>query len=200
MSKQRCSTRGRLIIGLAAGVMLAGAGSAIALASSPQKTPLSGPAINQLPAVKALKMQREMTRMDAAARHPFPKSAIHAPAPQAQPARKSSILALHESPLSSAVLTVNNLWQGRVGNSWILAYAGTFHSSTGKNVPAIALYSEPLNPNAVNQYLHFIGIYQAPQAGLTVTIASAHSGVLHLKGDHGSSVTFKVATREFATG
>jgi hypothetical protein len=103
---------------------------------------------------------------------------------------------------------VNNMWQGPVGGVWILAYAGSYNESGGADTsagapyePAVALWSEPIDPNAANQDLQLIGVYPAPGPETSVEITSASGSVLSLTGAgpgaDGQSYTFNVATRAY---
>src|ERR1700751_4214278 len=66
--------------------------------------------------------------------------------------RPSGIQVIHEGPLASVTMMVNNMGQGQVGGRWLLAYAGTWNKSqntvAGDYEPAVILYTEPINPNA----------------------------------------------------
>jgi hypothetical protein len=197
---RRVSYRSRIIAGIVASIILAGAaGSAIALASSRGAgSPYAGLRLGSLPAKKAAILRRLEARQRAAALHPAPKVAIR-PVPSHVPPRVSSIQVLHQSPLGAATLGVNDVWQGRVGRIWVVAYAGTYRKSgTGAGSPAIVLYAEPINPNAVNQFFRPLGIFQAPGTERTVTIVRAYGDVLYLRRQGSRWLTFNVATRTYA--
>jgi hypothetical protein len=118
--------------------------------------------------------------------------------------RPSGIQVIHEGPLASVNMMVNNMWQGQVGGRWLLAYAGTWNKSpntvAGDYEPAVILYTEPINPNAPKQYLRRIGVYPAP--GSASRISAADGNVLRLAGIGASSTEqsfrFNLATRAYS--
>jgi hypothetical protein len=120
----------------------------------------------------------------------------------------SRIQVIGEGPLSSLNMGVNNLWQGRVGNRWVLAYAGMWNktsngdTSAGAYEPAVMLYTEPINPNAPNQYLRRIGVYPARGSETSLKITAAERNVLSLTGvgpgSTGQSFRFNVATHTYS--
>jgi len=138
-----------------------------------------------------------------------PKNDVRPPRQTALPPRVSRIQVIHEGPLSSISMGVNNLWQGRVGNRWVLAYAGTWNTkpqgttiSTEAYEPAVMLYTEPINPNAPHQYLRRIGVYPARGSETSVKITAADRNVLSLAGvgpgSTGKSFRFNLATRAYS--
>jgi hypothetical protein len=61
-----------------------------------------------------------------------PKSTVQPTRQTPSPHRVSSIQVIHDGPLSTINMMVNNMWQGRVGNRWVLAYAGMWNTETTK--------------------------------------------------------------------
>lgn len=96
----------------------------------------------------------------------------------------------------------NNVWQGPVGNRWVLAYAGMWNKdpSTVKGAyePALMLYAEPINPNAPDGYFRRIGVYPARGSETSIKITSAEGDVLNLigvgPGSRGQTLRFNVGT------
>jgi hypothetical protein len=119
----------------------------------------------------------------------------------------SSIQVIHEGPLSSINMMVNNVWQGPVGKRWVLAYAGTWNESpntvAGDYEPAVMLYTEPINPNAPNHNCPcLIGVYPARGSEASVKIAAVEGNLLSLTGvgpgSQGKSFRFNVATHAYS--
>jgi hypothetical protein len=199
-AKQRSRRISHVVIGVVAVALVGATGSAAAVAvtTGHPRSP-GGFAIERLPSGKASELQRELARRDAARQNPAPKNAGYAPTPQLQPPRVSSIIVMHESPMPAMSLTVNDMWQGPVGDIWVLAYAGAYHDvNAGTETPAVVLYSEPVDPNAPDQSLQFLGVYPAPRSEATVTITGANGDVLQLTGDGGQSLAFDAATRTYS--
>jgi hypothetical protein len=104
---------------------------------------------------------------------------------------------------------VNNMWQGQVGGAWVLAYAGDYNETGGTDnsanapyEPAVALWSEPVDPNAPNQAPQLIGVFPAPGSEDSVQITAANGAVLTLtgidpNGPDGQSFTFNTATHSY---
>jgi hypothetical protein len=124
------------------------------------------------------------------------------------PARVSSIQVIHESPMPGAEFGANNVWQGPVGGVWVLAYAGAYNKSGGADTsssaplePAMALWSEPVDPNAPSQSPQLIGVYPAPGPETSVEITGANGSVLSLTGvgpgADGQSFQFNIETRAY---
>jgi hypothetical protein len=119
---------------------------------------------------------------------PSAKSDVRPPRQTPLPHRVSSIQVIGAGPLSSMTMGVNNVWQGRVGNRWVLAYAGMWNktstgdTSAGAYEPAVILYTEPIDPNAPDQYLRRIGVYPTRGSETSVKITAAKGSVLSLTG------------------
>lgn len=105
---------------------------------------------------------------------------------------------MHESPLGSTIMGVNDVWRGRVGNRWVLAYAGMWNktssgdTSAGAYEPAVMLFYGNLDR---------IGVYPARGSETSVKITAANGNVLSLvgvgPGARGQSFQFNVARRVY---
>ena len=99
----------------------------------------------------------------------------------------------------------NNVWQGPVGNRWVLAYAGMWNTdpstAEGAYEPALILYAEPINPNAPHGYFRRIGVYPARGSERSVKITAAKGSLLRLigvgPGSRGQTFRFNVATHAY---
>jgi hypothetical protein len=139
---------------------------------------------------------------------PAARSKVQPPRQTPLPPRASSIQVIHEGPLSAMNMMVNNLRQGRVGNRWVLAYAGMWNKTSSGDTsaeayePAVILYTEPINPNAPHQYLRRMGVYPAPGSETSVKVTSAKGNVLSLTrigpGSKRQSLRFNVATHAYS--
>jgi hypothetical protein len=135
-----------------------------------------------------------------------PKTASRPPRQTTSPRRVSSIRVIHDGPLSTINMMVNNVWQGPVRNRWVLAYAGMWNEDPstveGGYEPALILYAEPINPNTPNGYFRRIGVYIARGSERSVEITAADGNVLSLigvgPGSRGQSFRFNVATHVYS--
>ena len=113
------------------------------------------------------------------------------------PHRVSSIQVIHDGPLSSVNMMVNNLWQGRVGNRWVLAYAGMWNRDPstvrGAYEPAVMLFTRSGKR---------IGVYLARGSETSVKVTAARGNILTLvgvgPGSRGQSFRFNVATHAYS--
>jgi hypothetical protein len=119
------------------------------------------------------------------------------------PPRVSEIFTTHESPLTQAEYKVNNAWQGPgpKPGQWLVVYAG---ESMTDQVPALAIYSLPTDPNAPDQDPSLVGLYRDAKAtgALQITAASGEDltiGALTANGSVVPQTTFSLTTAAFAT-
>ena len=125
------------------------------------------------------------------------KSNVQPPHQTPPPRRVSSIQVMHEGPLSSVNMMVNDLWQGRVGSHWVLVYAGMWNTETtkvkGKYEPALMLFTKSMKR---------IGVYPARGSETSVKITAAKGNTLTLVGvgpsSRGQSFRFNVATHTYS--
>jgi hypothetical protein len=113
--------------------------------------------------------------------------------------RRVSIQVMHQSPLGSMVMGVNNVWRGQIGRRWVLAYAGMWNKTSSGNTSAGAY--EP----AVMLFwgnLHLIGVYPARGSETSVKITAANGNLLRLigvgPGARGQTFQFNLATRAYS--
>jgi hypothetical protein len=123
------------------------------------------------------------------------------PPPSTLPARVPGIVStgLNEGPFPPGEFTVSNVWTGPFAGVWYLVYAGeALNPSTGDPVGGgIRIYSLPIDPNAADQSLRFVGAFAAPGSPGKLTIATASGNVLTLSTDSGSTLRFDLATNTF---
>lgn len=126
------------------------------------------------------------------------KSNVQPPRQTPPPHRVSSIQVVHDGPLSSVNMMVNNMWQGRVGNRRVLAYAGMWNtdlnSVRGGYEPAVMLFAYPSRNR--------IGVYPARGSETSVKFTAAKGNILTLvgvgPGSRGQSFRFNVATHAYS--
>lgn len=94
-------------------------------------------------------------------------------------------------PFSAAQFSSSSVYQGKVGAQWLFVYAGEAWTSdsTHQGYGALRIY---------DSHQTLLGVYAAPGAAHTLTIASAQGDVLHLSADSGATLIFNLTTRAFS--
>jgi hypothetical protein len=138
---------------------------------------------------KAAVAQREQQGLAAARAqsglHPKPRLSAKPDIPDAAaPVRTAGIVDMHQGPFSSSTFVVSNFWQGPVGSTWFLVYAG---ADGGSGTGAVRLYTE--SPDMVLTYL---GTYAPPGGGGDLTVVSVDGPTLHLKSSGGQVLVFNL--------
>jgi hypothetical protein len=127
--------------------------------------------------------------------------------PQPPPASAESTPALQagidnetrQGPFSPSEFLVRNLWQGPVGDGWLLVYAGatknvTLDGSVG--LAGLRVYS--VTPAEIGSYdVRYIGTFLAPTLSSPLTIVDVSENRMHLRTDDGDVVSFDLRTRIF---
>ena len=113
------------------------------------------------------------------------------------PARQAGITTMRQGPFPLATLSVQNLWQGPVGNDWVLAYAGAKMQSNGTaGQGGIVLYTETIN-NHGGFDLHPLGTFLAPSGTTALTSTTIKGDLLLLTSTTGQQVTFNLTSHQF---
>lgn len=182
--KSRLAFWGGLAIVLVAG----GAGAGLAASSGTR----------QLPPPK-----QHLLDLQAAARAHAPHVAKtnHGPPPQAKPPpRVPGIVntGINAGPFSPAEFKVRNMWNGPIRGLWYLVYAGAqLNPDTGAVVAGgIRIYALPIDPNASDQSLTFVGSWAAPTTQ-SLRISKAAASTLTLTTDSGQTFTFDLSKKTF---
>jgi hypothetical protein len=178
------TTRKPLIVGaIAALVVLAVAGSVIAAAS---------PANRLLPKPHG---DAEVQQALAAARvHPRPKTAPAArPVPQPPPTRRAGIVEMRQGPFPATEFAVRNFWQGQVGASWLLVYAGAKRNSDGlADQAAVRVYDE-----TPDLHMTLVGTFPVNNGSRAVKIAGVNGNLVELQLDGESRAFFDLLTHQY---
>lgn len=176
-----------------AGVMVLGAGGAVAYAAS---TGHSG-----WPSAKAARLTAQQAAVAKAQEHPFPKSDVGDPPHAVQPAPTApltGIVASHQAPFSASWFSVENAWTGRVNGQYYTVYAGQkLYPGTGGTPEAgVVVYSDPANVFGGSQP-HEVGLYLSATGTSPLRIVSVHGALLSLVSSSGRSMTFNVSAKTF---
>lgn len=110
---------------------------------------------------------------------------------------QTGIIETHEGPVAHGVFTVNNLWQGPVGNGWVEAFAGAKTNLDGTaGSGRILLYTK--TPNQFGGYdEHPVGTFMAPVGTTGLTCTGVKGSLLLLRSDTGSILTVNLQTHQF---
>ena len=120
------------------------------------------------------------------------------PAVQPTPARQSGISNMRQGPFPRATFTVQNFWQGPIGNDWVLAYSGAKAKADGTpGQGGIVLYTETINKSG-GVDLHPLGMFLAPNGTTVLTITAANGNQLQLSSTAGQQLTFNLTTHQFS--
>lgn len=145
------------------------------------------------------KMQSGQQMIAAGRAHTHAKPTNQSQAPLAQPApnRHAGIIRMGFGPFASSKFSVENFWQGPVGNDWMLAYAGTKMNPNGTVGPGgIVLYTETINQQS-GVDLHPLGTFLAPSGTAALTITAQQGNLLVLRDKTGQQVRFNLTTHQF---
>jgi hypothetical protein len=119
------------------------------------------------------------------------------PTAQPEPTRQAGISNVRQGPFSTSIFTVRNFWQGPVGNTWLLAYAGARTNPDGTlGQGGIMLYQEISN-HAGGFTLQRVGMFLATRPCTALTITAAQGELLTLRSASGASLTFNLQTHQF---
>ncbi len=133
-----------------------------------------------------VRLDQEMTEAE---KHGPPKQPDYVPTTQPTMKPMAEIVMTHEGPFPSSQFVVHNGWQGSVGSTWVLVYAGASvnpDGSTGQG--ALRLYTENL---------HLIGSYAAPDGTSALTITAVNDDLMHLHTDTGRNLIFDLQTDQY---
>lgn len=123
------------------------------------------------------------------------------PPPSTLPARVPGIVStgVNQGPFPPSEFTVSNVWNGPFSHVWYLVYAGeALDPSTGGAVGGgLRIYSLPIDPNAPDQTLRFVGAFPAPGSTGMLTITAEKADVLALSARSGGPLSFDLATDTF---
>jgi hypothetical protein len=112
---------------------------------------------------------------------------------------QEGITQTHEGPFPPSFFLVQSLWQGPLGNSWMLAYAGAKPASdSSPQQGGILLYTAPKNA-PMGSDLHLVGTFLAPGQVTSLSILSANGNLLQLRTDSGGLLTFDLQTHLYRT-
>lgn len=129
--------------------------------------------------------------------HPHAKTGIQAPAAQPAPTYKAGIINMQQGPFSPSIFTVRNVWQGPIGSSWVLAYAGAKTNVNGSSGQGgIALYTETASTSG-SSHLQSLGTFYAPAGTTALTITAEQGNLLQVRTDSGARLTFDLQAHQF---
>jgi hypothetical protein len=112
---------------------------------------------------------------------------------------QAGITQTHEGPFPPSFFLVQSLWQGPLGNNWVLAYAGAKPASdSAPQQGGILLYTAPKNA-PMGSDLHLVGMFLAPGQITSLSILSANGNLLQLRSDSGGMLTFDLQTHQYRT-
>lgn len=118
------------------------------------------------------------------------------PTAQPEPAHQAGISNVRQGPFSTSIFTVRNFWQGPVGNTWLLAYAGAKTNPDGTlGQGGIMLYQEISNHTG-GFTLQQVGMFLATRPCTALTITAAQGELLTLHSASGASLTFNLRTHQ----
>jgi hypothetical protein len=146
-----------------------------------------------IPPDKAALAQREVSQASAQP-HPDKKAgaAQAAAAAAAAPVTDAHTAGIndemHQGPFGSADFVVSNFYEGPVGGSWYLVYAGTTKSGQG----GLRVMSE--TPAGV---ITLVGDYVLPKGMTSVRVTQFAGTVLTVQDVQGAMATFDLATKVF---
>jgi len=119
------------------------------------------------------------------------------PTAQPEPTRQAGISNVRQGPFSTSIFTVRNFWQGLVGNTWLLAYAGAKTNPDGiLGQGGIMLYQEISNHTG-GFTLQQVGMFLATRPCTALTITAAQGELLTLRSASGTSLIFNLQTHRF---
>ncbi len=119
------------------------------------------------------------------------------PPPQAAPTLQAGISNLHQSLLGSSFALANS-WQGPVGSTWELVYAGG-NKDPQNNVGPGALVLFTVTANLSGGFdIRNIGTYTAPDGARILTIVAVNGDLMQLRTDSGGSLVFNLKTKTFS--
>jgi hypothetical protein len=168
------------------------------------------PSANHLPAAKQSIVDSQESERAAAPRAPKPadiSAAANLPPgdlDQTFPPRVGGIFDLQQSPSPEIDYQVNNSWSGQVSGVWVVVYAGGPRPdpSSAMDYPAIRggvnLISIPLDPNAPDQTMTFLGEFAAPPWVGPLTVTSVTGTTMTLSDPAGGAVQFDLASHTFS--
>ena len=150
------------------------------------------------PLTLAQKEQGIQQLLNAGRAHLRPKPAEPViPLSQPAPQRQAGIVDMHQGPFPPSVFTVRNFWQGPVGSSWVLDYAGAKTNLDGTaGQGGCVLYTETTNTLGGFD-IHPLGTFLAPAGTTALTITAADGNLLRLRTATGTKLTFNLQTHQF---
>jgi hypothetical protein len=169
------------LVGIGACVLLLGAGTAVAAGGQP--TLLPKPEANQ----------RVQQAIATARAHPRPKVTSARPVSRPLPARRAGTVEMRQGPFPATEFTVRNVWQGQVGDAWLVVYAGAKRQgASGPDQPAVRVYSE-----TPDLHLTLIGTFPVTGAAGPVRVAGASGNLIDVQTDTGAHASFNALTHRF---
>lgn len=150
-------------------------------------------------ATQAAKDQTLQRLLDIGKTHIGAKTGDHQQAAFSQPApvRQAGIVNMHQGPFLTSTFTVRNVWQGPVGNDWVLAYSGATLTSNGESaLGGIVLYTETINAQGGFD-MHPLGTFLAPAGTTALTITQVNGTLLQVQSDSGTHLTFDLVAHQF---
>jgi hypothetical protein len=173
------------------------------------ESPQSSASGNHLPAAKQSILDAAASARAAAT--PSPKGTDTAAADnvppsdldQTFPPRVGGIFDQQQSPFPDMIYQVNNAWSGQVSGVWVVVYAGGPRPDPVSAMAypavhgAVNLVSEPLDPNAPEQQMTFLGEFPAPPGVGPLSATSVTGTTMTLTDPSGVSVHFDLVTHMF---
>jgi hypothetical protein len=149
-------------------------------------------------AAKAQLDARQREALITAQANPRPKLVALAPPPATQPVptRQAGIVAARQGPFPRASFDVRNVWQGPVGSTWLVVYAGAVPTSPGATASqgAVRVYQE-----GSDLHLTLIGTYPAAAGVGPLTITGKAGTTLSLRSDSGATLSVDLTSDQFAS-
>ena len=110
------------------------------------------------------------------------------------------IIDMHQGPFGAVDFTVENFWEGYVGSTWTLVYAGSdrLHATAppGGGIPAVRLVTETFNSSGLTSSSNFTE-FQDPSASGPLIITSVSGTVMEFTTPSGDQVHLNLLTHTF---